>query len=1033
MTRLSAPGTRVLLIGTGTHSEDSGLPPVPAVTGTLADLGQVLVERCGLAEDNLRVIRDPANPTELGVAIAQEAERAEGVLLVYYVGHGLVNPAGELYLATVATDSRPGWVAYTALAYTALRGSLLQTPARSIVVMLDCCFSGRAVGVLGSADDQEVDLARVHGGYVLAAAARDELALATPGAPHTAFTGELIRLLTEGDPEGPPQLTLRQTYRYLDRTLPARGFPRPRHRASEWIDDLVLCPNPAFRPQPQAPAPQAPLPVPDDGTPQTCPYPGLAAFGPGQTQWFFGRDRMIAELAEKLTGRMDATDPLVLVGPSGAGKSSLLGAGLLPALGKGELPMPGSRTWPHLLITPTRHPLTELARRLARLTGGSWRALREELERDPVHLAAAVREMLRARAGRTTVTGSRLVLVVDQFEETFTQCADEEERRAFIRALRAAADGGGAGTEGFGGDGEPPALVILSLRSDFRDHCAAFPELRPSLYNTPVFIGPMDARELRKAVEQPAELTGLALQPGLVEVLLRDLGADRPEQGHDPEALPLLAHALRATWQHREDRTLTVAGYVAAGGVRSAIDSTAESVYSEFDLVEQRMARSLMLHLVHVGEGTQDTRRRVSRTRLLQTLPDPDVSARVLEDLVRARMVAVEREAVEIAHEALLHSWPRLRQWIDDDRAGLKIHQQLAEDASAWDRNGRSPSQLYRGSRLSLAREWAGDPDRGTHPTSTQSEFLEVGVQAVRRRRKQLVLPAAAVCLMMLAGITWFALDLRERETSYYAEGRGTLKIGVSTDQPGTSFSYRDGSFQGFDVTVIKDALKGVGVDQPTFQGILPRDRVSVLQEGDVEMVASTFSITANRMKPQSKAGGEGGLDFVGPYASTHQGMLVRKGNIGKYEDLKDFNGKSVCVWEGTTSEDLLAKPAYKDIRLVTVANADECIKGMKESIFDAVSADRLILYGFAQEYPDLAVVEDLRIGPSKKYGIAMKKGHREDCNKLKKVLLDYVNGKRWDRAFDENLLLSSEVREESRPTTSEIKQQSCVDEPGGP
>lgn len=227
MTRLSAPGTRVLLIGTGTHSAASGLPPVPAVMGTLADLGQVLVERCGLAEENLRVIRDPANPTELGIAIAQEAERADDVLWVYYVGHGLVNPAGELYLATVATDSRPGWVAYTALAYTALRGSLLQTAARSIVVVLDCCFSGRAVGVLGSAEEQEVDLARVHGGYVLAAAARDELALATPGAPHTAFTGELIRLLTEGDPEGPQQLTLRQAYRYLDRTLPARGFPVP--------------------------------------------------------------------------------------------------------------------------------------------------------------------------------------------------------------------------------------------------------------------------------------------------------------------------------------------------------------------------------------------------------------------------------------------------------------------------------------------------------------------------------------------------------------------------------------------------------------------------------------------------------------------------------------------------------------------------------------------------------------------------------------------------------------------------------------
>ncbi|SCD80509.1 caspase, EACC1-associated type [Streptomyces sp. PpalLS-921] len=993
MTRLSAPGTRVLLIGTGTHSAESGLPPVPAVMGTLADLGQALVERCGLAEENLRVIRDPANPTELGIAIAQEAERANDVLWVYYVGHGLVNPAGELYLATVATDSRPGWVAYTALAYTALRGSLLQTAARSIVVVLDCCFSGRAVGVLGSAEEQEVDLARVHGGYVLAAAARDELALATPGAPHTAFTGELIRLLSEGDPEGPQQLTLRQANRYLDRTLPARGFPRPRHRASEWIDDLALCPNPAYRPPTLPPVLSVPAPAPDDGVPQVCPYPGLAAFGPGQAQWFFGREQLITELAERLAGRMDATDPLILVGPSGSGKSSLLGAGLLSALGKGSLPMPGSRTWPHLLLTPTQHPLTELAVRLARLTGEPWKPLRQELEGDPRQLAAAIRELLRARAGRTAITGSRLVLVIDQFEETFTQCADENERRAFIRALCAAAGDG---------DGEPPALVILSLRSDFRDHCAAFPELRPALHDAPLFIGPMTAPELHEAIAQPAQLTGLTLQPGLIEVLLRDLGADRTVQGHDPEALPLLSHALRATWQRREDRTLTVAGYVAAGGIRNAIDTTAEAVYNEFDPTEQRTAQSLMLRLVHVGEGTQDTRRRASRTRLLHDLPDPDTAATVLENLVRARLVAVETETVEIAHEALLHAWPRFRKWIDDNRAGLNIHQQLAKDADSWDRKSRSPAQLYRGSRLSLAREWATDPARHTRPTSLQHEFLDASTHAVRQRRRKLTLPAAAMCfLLLLTGVTWVLHDLynpparnqaSEQKGDRKVDGRGTLAIGVSTDQPGMSELRTANTFQGFEPDIALFIAKELGYDrkQVVFVPISPNIRESALRSSQVDLIVSDYGISDTRKV---------GIKIAGPYYASETSLLLPRES--KATNLKDLSGQNVCAVKHSEAEKALKEtpPNLKGPQLSIVTDVAHCLDELLARRVDAVASDAVHLAGFANQHPDLRMINS-SFGAPEKYGFAMRGDEVALKNAVCDSIANYITSGSWERSY---------------------------------
>jgi hypothetical protein len=181
MAALNDAGARVVLIGTGRHSPDSGLDSVPAVERSVRDLGEVLVERCGLARERLRVIIDAATPTEIGTALAEEAERATSVLLIYYVGHGLVGLGGELYLAAQSTARRPARLPYTALAYHAVRGALLDSPATAIVVILDCCFSGRALGVLGSVQDEAIVMARVHGAFVLTSAAPDELALAPEG------------------------------------------------------------------------------------------------------------------------------------------------------------------------------------------------------------------------------------------------------------------------------------------------------------------------------------------------------------------------------------------------------------------------------------------------------------------------------------------------------------------------------------------------------------------------------------------------------------------------------------------------------------------------------------------------------------------------------------------------------------------------------------------------------------------------------------------------------------------------------------
>jgi hypothetical protein len=244
---LASPGTRVLLTGTGSHATGSALPAVAAVAPTVVALGQVLVERCGADPAGLRSVVDPPDPLALGEALARAASEATGVLLFYYAGHGLVGTDGELHLATQATHGDSRGLAYQALPFTAVRDVLQGCRARAIVIVLDCCFAGRAQGPVGAPSDDGFATAQVRGSYLLAAAVRDERALAPAGEQLTAFSGALIGLLREGDPRGPRQLTLGHAYRYLSHALPARGLPGPRRSAGGLADDLPLAPNAAYQ------------------------------------------------------------------------------------------------------------------------------------------------------------------------------------------------------------------------------------------------------------------------------------------------------------------------------------------------------------------------------------------------------------------------------------------------------------------------------------------------------------------------------------------------------------------------------------------------------------------------------------------------------------------------------------------------------------------------------------------------------------------------------------------------------------------
>lgn len=449
-----------------------------------------------------------------------------------------------------------------------------------------------------------------------------------------------------------------------------------------------------------------------------CPYPGLAAYTAADAPWFFGRERATAALVGRLAERMDSAGPLVLAAPSGAGKSSLLRAGLLPALRAGALP--GSRHWPVRVLTPGAHPLTELAAALAG-PGTPCAASAEELAEAPERCAAAVRAALGP--------GPRLVLVVDQFEEVFTACEDSRERRAFVTALCTAAR-------------DAPCAVVIGVRADFYGPCLDHPALAPALSAGVFALRPMSVREVRAAITRPAREAALELEPGLEELLLSDLGIHGDDEPVAGGTLPLLAHALLATWQQRSGRTLTVAGYRLTGGLHGAVATTAERVHAGLDPAERRTARQVLLRLVQVGEIAGETRRRVPHERLLEHLPDPEKTAAVIDVFVRARLLTLDADTVEITHEALLRAWPRLRGWIRADRAGLVVHQRLTEAAGAWKREGRDPAALYRGTRLAVAREWAGQQGR----TPVSVHWRRSSCTPRRSARRPRPVPTAAGC-----------------------------------------------------------------------------------------------------------------------------------------------------------------------------------------------------------------------------------------------------------------------------------------------
>ncbi|MFF9774287.1 hypothetical protein ACF1HJ_11570 [Streptomyces sp. NPDC013978] len=462
-------------------------------------------------------------------------------------------------------------------------------------------------------------------------------------------------------------------------------------------------------------------------TPAVSPYVGLAAFRQSDADAFFGRDELTGRLVEHLNRKRF----LVLFGASGSGKSSVLHAGVLPRF-TGE---------PALVFTPGARPLEECAIHLAaraRLTPG---AVADELASEPRTLHRVVRQIL----ARSPDPAGELLVVVDQFEEVFTLCADAEERDAFVSALLHAAH-----------TPDSRCRVALAVRSDFYSHCTRLPALVDALAEAHVPVGPMTLDELRAAIVQPAARLRLTVEGALLAALTADAHGR-------PGALPLLSHALLETWHRRRGNALTLAGFQAAGGFEGALAQTAEAFHASLNEAQQALARGLFLRLIALGEGTEDTKRRVPR----HELDEGHDTALVLEQATRARLLTVDRDHVEIAHEALIRCWPRLGGWLGENRDRLRLHRALTEATAVWESLDRDPDTLYRGLRLAAARDLPKET-----LTARERAFLDASEAAeqaqtrrARHRVRRLRRLVAALVVLLLCAATAVGHALRSQRT----------------------------------------------------------------------------------------------------------------------------------------------------------------------------------------------------------------------------------------------------------------------------
>ena len=488
------------------------------------------------------------------------------------------------------------------------------------------------------------------------------------------------------------------------------------------------------------------------------PFKALRAFREADSADFYGRERLITRFVDVLARPGTAGRLLAVVGPSGSGKSSAVRSGLLPLLRSGAVA--GSREWFITTMLPGSHPYDELESALSRVAVRQPGPLVEMMSGDDRGIVRAVNQILPDEE-------TELLLVIDQFEELFTHTGDGERTR-FLEGLLAAVR-------------EPRSRlrIVVTIRADFLDRPLRHPGLAARLETATVTVSPLAADELEAAIVEPVRRQGASYEPGLVARIIADVG-------DQPGALPLLQYALTELFDANVSGLLQSESYEAIGGLTGALALRAEDTLTQMTADQQSTARRLFGRLVTLGEGTEDTRRRVRRSELGEHAGN----MAVIDTFGTARLLVFDHDpatsepTVEIAHEALLRAWPRLSTWLDEDRDGLRIHRHLTNTTQAWMGTDRDTGELYRGARLDAATGWVTEHRNDLN--DAEREFLDASIslrdaeQAAERehleqqirsnRRLRVFVAVAAVIAAIAASAGAVALRQRSRADENAAE-----------------------------------------------------------------------------------------------------------------------------------------------------------------------------------------------------------------------------------------------------------------------
>ncbi|MEQ8677369.1 MAG: protein kinase [Aggregatilineales bacterium] len=415
------------------------------------------------------------------------------------------------------------------------------------------------------------------------------------------------------------------------------------------------------------------------------PYKGLRAFQEADAGEFFGRATLIERIVQRLSQPESEARFLAVIGPSGSGKSSVVKAGLIPALRQDAIP--GSANWFVIDVFPGARPFEELEAELLRIAVNPPGSLLEQLKAEH-GISRAIKRIL------PDDDNIELLLVIDQFEELFTQ-TPEDIREAFLTGLLDALD-----------DPRSRLRVVITLRADFYDQPLYYRDFGELLRKRTEVVLPLNDTELQDAIVTPAEIAGAHFESGLVETIVNDVG-------NEPGILPLLQYALTELYDKRDGRMLTHSAYHALGGITGAIAKRADEEFERVDGTNQDVVRQIFLRLVTLGEGTEDTRRRVRRSEL----GDTSAIQSVLDAYSHARLLTGDRDpetreaTIEVAHEALIRTWERLHAWIENSREDLRIQRRLTLATREWVDAGEDPGFLAIGARLAQFEAWRTETD----------------------------------------------------------------------------------------------------------------------------------------------------------------------------------------------------------------------------------------------------------------------------------------------------------------------------------